>query len=82
MTTNLSDNPRDKLQAVLNHDRPDPDDDRGAEYRDSCAAWFATLSGADRSVAERIMEVYSDGNDAKAEWLASALPPAPPFPLP
>jgi hypothetical protein len=25
MTTNLSDNPRDKLQAGLNHDRPDND---------------------------------------------------------
>jgi hypothetical protein len=38
----LSDNPRDKLQAALNHDRPD--NDLGADYREACAAWFAGLS--------------------------------------
>jgi hypothetical protein len=26
-----------------------------------------------------VLEVYADGNEAKAEWLSSALPPAPLF---
>ena len=77
----LSDVAADKLQAVLNHDTADPDDDLGAEYRQACATWFAALKGADRSIAERIREVLADGNVTKAEWLASALPPAPVFPL-
>ncbi len=47
MTTNLSDNPRDKLKAALNHDRPD--NDLGADYREACAAWFAGLSERERA---------------------------------
>jgi hypothetical protein len=35
-----SSDPRDKLKAVLNYDRPDPDDDLGVVYRDACGAWF------------------------------------------
>ena len=79
--TELSDDPRDKLQAVLHHAAPDPDDNVSADYRDACGKWFAGLSGAHRSVAERILEVYGDGNETKAEWLAATLPPAPKFPL-
>jgi hypothetical protein len=39
------------------------------------------LSELDKSIVARISEVYGDGNDAKAEWLALQLPPAPVFPL-
>jgi len=80
MTTQLSDDPADKLQAVLHHDLPDPDDELGIEYRDACGSWFAQLSGAHRSLAMRVLEVYADDNETKAEWLASALPPAPRHP--
>jgi hypothetical protein len=77
----LSDDPRDKLRAVLNHNLPDPDDDLGTDYRDACGAWFATLTPADTSLAERVLEVYGDGNEVKAEWLSGGLPPAPKCPL-
>ena len=46
MTADLFRTIRATSYRLPNHDRPDPDDDRGAEYRDSCAASFATLSGA------------------------------------
>jgi hypothetical protein len=81
MATDLSHDAHDKLRAVLNHSAPDPDDDLGTAYRDACGAWFAALTGTHKSVTERILEVYADGNEAKAEWLASALPPAPRFPV-
>ena len=77
----LSDNPRDKLLAALSHGEPDPDDDVSAEYREACGKWFAGLSELDKSIVARISEVYGDGNEAKAEWLALQLPPAPAFPL-
>jgi len=38
-------------------------------------------AGNQLRLAERIREVLADGNEAKAEGLASALPPAPRFPL-
>ena len=79
VVSEMSDDPRDKLRAVLNHDRPDPDDDLGVAYRDACGQWFAALAGADRLLAARVLEVYADGNEAKAEWLSSALPSAPRF---
>jgi hypothetical protein len=77
----LSDNPRDKLLAALNHGGPDPDDDVSAEYREACGKWFAGLSEPDKSIVARISEVYGDGNEAKAEWLALQVPPAPVFPV-
>jgi hypothetical protein len=39
------------------------------------------LSEPDKSIVARISEVYGDGNEAKAEWLALQLPPAPKCPL-
>jgi hypothetical protein len=79
MTANLSDNPRDKLQAALNHDRPD--NDLGADYREACAAWFAGLSERERGSVARAEEAFDLGNKSTAEEIASGLPPAPVFPL-
>ena len=79
--TDLSDAATDKLQALLQVDFDDPDNDLGADYGAACQAWFAALSAESRPLAERIREVLADGNQEKAEWLASALPPAPRFPL-
>lgn len=53
----------------------------GLDYCRACRAWFAALSVEARPLAERIREILADGNEEKAEWLASALPPAPRFPL-
>jgi len=80
MTTNLSDNPRDKLQAALNHDRPD--NDLGADYREACAAWFAGLSERERGSVARAEVAFDAGNESAAQEIASGLPPAPKFPLP
>ena len=72
-----SDAPRDKLRALISVDLEDDADGPNAGYRKTCRIWFASLTGADRLLAERIREVLTDGNEAKAEWLASVLPPAP-----
>ena len=82
MTQELPDDPRDKLHAVLNHDWPDLDDDLDEDYGQACAAWFVELSETDKAIAARVLEVYADGNIAKAAQIASQLPPAPTFPLP
>ena len=51
--TALSALPRDKLLAVLNHDRTDIGDELGGGYRQACAAWFAGLTGADCRAGRR-----------------------------
>jgi len=81
MTETPQDRPDNKLQAVLNHNWPDPDDDLGADYRQAIVAWFASLSERDKAIAERVIEVYGDGNEERAECIASQLPPAPKCPL-
>ena len=79
--TDLSDDPRDKLQAALNHAAPDPDDELGAEYRDACAQWFAGLTQGERWRLAMVVAAYERGSEADAEQLAVALPPAPVCPL-
>jgi len=82
--TDLSDVAADKVQALLSIDLEDIGDDlgAGAGYCATCRAWFAALSAEARPLAERIREVLADGNETKAEWLVSALPAVPRFPLP
>jgi hypothetical protein len=65
----------------LSIDFDDIDDDLGAGYCKACRDWLAALPGDKRSLAERIREVLADGNETKAELLASTLPPAPRCPL-
>jgi len=72
-----SDAARDKLEALRSVGLEDRDDGPSAGYGKACRIWFAALTVADRLLAERIREILADGNEAKAEWLASALPPAP-----
>ena len=79
--TELSDDPRDKLRACLNHDRPDVDDDLGLVYRDACGAWFARLTQGERWRLAMVLAAYDRGSEADAEQLAAVLPPAPKFPL-
>jgi hypothetical protein len=82
MTVDLSDDPRDKLQAAVNHDRPDSDDVLGADYRQAVATWFAGLSEQERGCVGRAEVAFDAGNESAAEKIASGLPPAPKFPLP
>ena len=77
----LSDDPRDKLQAVLNHDRPDPDDDLGFVYREACGAWFSRLTEGEKWRLAMVRAAYERGSEGDAEQLAAALPAAPKFPL-
>ena len=76
-TVPLSGEPADKLQAILNRDRPDPGDDFGADYRQACAAWFAGLPERDESIALKAAEAYASGHDSRAEQIAAELPAAP-----
>jgi hypothetical protein len=78
----LSDDPRDKLQAVLNHAAADPDDGLGVEYRDACAVWFSRLTEGERWRLAMVLAAHERGAQADAQQLASQLPPAPVFPLP
>ena len=80
-TPKLSDRSDNKLQAVLNHDWPDPADDLGADYRQSCAEWFRGLSESDKLIAAASAEAYASGRETAAEQIAAVLPPAPLCPL-
>ena len=80
MTPFLSDAASDKLQAVLNHEAREPDDDLGADYRQAVAAWFGSLSGYNKLITTWVVEAYTDGSEA-AERVAAYLPRAPECPL-
>jgi len=75
--SDLSDDPTGKLQAAINHDWPDHDDDPGEPY----CAWFARLSEGERWRLARARAAFERCAEAKAEQLAAALPPAPVFPV-
>jgi len=77
----LSDDPIDKVQACLNHDAEDPDNDLGEPYRTACRAWFLALSEGERWRLAMVRRAHDDGRLADAERLAAVLPPAPPFPF-
>src|SRR5580765_7936616 len=70
--SNLSDDPRDKLQAVLNHDRPDPDDDLDVACRDACGQRFSRLTQGERWPLATVRAAYERGSEADAEQLAAA----------
>jgi hypothetical protein len=82
LTPKLSDDPSDKLHAVLNHAYPDANDDLGKAYRTACEQWFAQLTESERWVMLTVTVIYEQGDEDKAEELASQLPPAPIFPRP
>ena len=83
MTTTVqsSDDPCDKLQAALNHDRPDANDDLGTDYRQAVAAWFAALSPLERVSANAALAAFARGDKPGAEEFARVLPRAPVSPL-
>ena len=81
MTVTLSDDPADKLQAVLNHDYDDPDSDLGKPYRAACREWFNALSEGERWRLAKVRRAHDDGRIGDAEQLAGVLPPAPRCPL-
>jgi hypothetical protein len=71
--SDVSDDPRDKLQAALNPASSDPDDDLGAEYRDACAAWFSRLTQGERWRLAMVIAAYERGAEADAEQLAAVM---------
>jgi len=44
----MSDDPRHKLRAALNHAYPGTDDDLGRPYRTACQHWFDQLTEDER----------------------------------
>jgi hypothetical protein len=80
--TELSDDPRDKLHAALNHAYPDADEDLGPAYRTACQLWFDQLTEGERWITVTATVAYEKGDEDRAREIASQLPPAPVFPLP
>jgi hypothetical protein len=70
-----SNNPHDKLLAVLKHKATSGDFD--ALYLAECAAWFRHLSPTDRLVVVAVRDAFDHGHEDEVEVLASYLPPAP-----
>ena len=82
MTAKLSDDPRDKLNAALQHAYPDADDNLSAAYRAACEQWFAQLTEGERWILLTATVIYEKGDADRAAKIASRLPPAPVLPLP
>jgi hypothetical protein len=66
----LSNAPSDKLQAALDHDRPDPDDDFGVAYQTACQHWFDRLTEGERSRLATVLAAYERG--AERQMLRSS----------
>jgi hypothetical protein len=81
MTAEMSDDPRDKLRAALNHAYPGTDDDLGRPYRAACKHWFDQLTEDERWATVSATVAYEKGQKDKAVEIASQLPPAPKCPL-
>jgi len=81
MADALSNDPADKLQAVLNHTLADPDKELPPAYVAACWRWFSALSADDQVIAAVARATFDKGDEAEAKKAASALPPAPVCPL-
>jgi len=79
--TALSDDPRDKLAAAVNHAYDDADDDLGPTYRAACRQWFLRLTEGERWIAVRVAAAFEKGDEDKAAEIASQVPPAPRLPF-
>ncbi len=80
MVQQLSNEPRYKLQAVLNNELAFPTAYVTAEYLRACQDWFEALSAQDWLVATEVVRTFYEGDEAGAQNAAHALPPAP-FPV-
>ena len=54
-----SDDPRDKLQAALNHDNPDKD--MPVEYLAACREWYAAMASRDKAMADAARDAFDKG---------------------
>jgi len=82
----MSDDPQDKLAAVLNWSRQKGSDEyrRAPMYYDACRAWFDGLSLDAAELAGTVHEIYVTpryGDEKVALDYAQDLPPAPRNPL-
>jgi len=71
----------DKLHAVVNRYWPNKSKDDPETYTDACRRWYEGLSGSERAVAILAAATFQKGDEAGAERMAAALPPAPEYPL-
>ena len=77
--TELSNDPRDKLQAAIHHIYPDPDDDLGEAYHEACRQWIAQMTEGERDIVATALLAYGGKEDMRK--MLSQLPPAPRFPV-
>jgi len=70
----------EKLQAALNHDWLEPDEDFPASYIAACREWFAALSASDKAVVAVARATFDKDDEPVVLKIAAALPAAPKFP--
>jgi hypothetical protein len=75
----LSDDPRDKLQAVLVNRI---DEGFAPDYAAACKQWFVELTDVQRALTDAAMIVYHNGDEAGAAQIVANLPAAPKPPPP
>jgi hypothetical protein len=75
--TDISNDSRDKLQAVIIHRKGASDDDPSPGYSADCRAWFAKLSDTQKALTEAAMIIYEMGDKLGAAQIVANLPPAP-----
>jgi hypothetical protein len=81
MVVVMTNDAKDKLQAVLNHDWSDQGQDLPPGYVAECSTWYEALTQPHRAVATAARLAFEDGKEEDAEKIAAELPPAPRFPL-
>jgi hypothetical protein len=74
---NISNDSRDKLQAVIIHRKGASDDDSSPGYGADCLEWFAKLSDTQKALTEAAMIIYENGDKLGAAQIVANLPPAP-----
>ena len=80
VTTTLSDDAADKLQAVLRRDWPKYDKRFPRRYVIACDRWFAALANDQKFIAMAAADSYHGNDETGARKIAEVLPPAPKLP--
>jgi hypothetical protein len=74
---NISNDSRDKLQAVIIHRKGASDDDSSSGYSADCQKWYVNLSDTQKALTQAAMIIYENGDKLGAAQILANLPPAP-----
>jgi hypothetical protein len=73
----ISNDSRDKLQAVIIHWKGASDDGSLPGYSADCQEWYAKLSDTQKALTQAAMIIYEMGDKLEAAQIVANLPPAP-----